>query len=164
VRYGSTIGVENNGGQKLFNDVVRDAMIIPLLDHNTNQFNKRDIVNGVEGLTIALQQGHWAFPCPKPPKVTARGAEEDDGLSPDAAELFGDVEPGKASDVHPEIQALIEEALVYDPSRPRKHTGDRLMAWWILSEVIRKSALQEFDEAVLPAADAPAFDFDLFSR
>ena len=28
------------------------------------------------------------------------------------------------------------------------------MAWWILSEVIRKSALAEFDDAVVPAAEA----------
>ena len=155
LRYSSTIGVENNGGQKLFANVAARVAIIPCIEHNTNQINKRDLVNGVEGLAIALSQGHWIFPCPKAPTMTPAGLVETD--DPEAAPSSMRGQP------HEELQALIDDALVYDPSRPRRHTGDRLMAWWILSEVIRKSALHEYDaHQVVPVDDVPSFD--LFSR
>lgn len=173
LRYGSTIGVENNGAQRLVARMITNTTAIPLIEHNTNQFNKRDIVNGVEGMAISLQSGEWIFPCPPAPKLGHKlGALDDDTPSAEAVELFGDdpttAKPSRASrDLvrgmpDAEILALHDEALVYDPSRPRKHTGDRLMAWWILSELIRKSALTEYDQSVLPAVDVP--DFDLFSR
>lgn len=146
-RYNSTIGVENNGGQNLWMDSIRDMTAIPLIDHNTNQYNKRHLANGVEGLAIALSQGGWVFPCPPRPKLHAQGMLE-------AGEGRGQA--------HEEIQALIAEALSFDPTKPREHVGDRLMAWWILSEVIRKSSLKAYDDAVLPAIDVP--DLDLFSR
>jgi hypothetical protein len=147
LRYGSTIGVENNGAQKMVMDLITDSTAIPLLDHNTNQFNKRDIANGVEGLATGLSQGEWVFPCPPKPTATGRGLDEGDG---------------QRGQPEPEIEHLMSEALVFDPSKPREHTGDRLMAWWILSETIRKSALREYDDAMLPAVDVP--DLDLFSR
>ena len=146
-RYSSTIGVENNGGQSMFMDAVTGFMAIPLLNHNTNQYNKRDVANGVEGLATALSQGIWTFPCPPRPKDAARGLDEDDGTR---------------GQPHEEIQALISEALSFDPTKPREHVGDRLMAWWILSETIRKSSLREYDLDVLPAGEAP--EIDLFSR
>lgn len=147
IRYNSTIGVENNGAQKMVMDMITDATAIPLLDHNTNMFNKRDIGNGVEGLARSLSASEWVFPCPPRPKNAARGLDDEDGVR-------GQPEP--------ELQALIAEALCFDPSKPREHTGDRLMSWWILSETIRKSALAAYDQAVLPAGDVP--DLDLFSR
>lgn len=154
-QYGSIIGIESNGGQRLFIDAASDITAIPLVEKNTG-VDKYTKTTGIESLGLELAQGYWIFPCPKPAR-----RDDGDGLVEDVDEddlntagwtLRGVGQP------HPELQALINEALVYDPT---KHTGDRLMAWWICAETIRKSALMAFADIQDPM-EVPALD--IFSR
>jgi len=144
-RYNTTIAVENNGIQKLVIDFLREATVIPLKDHNTNAVNKRDMAYGVEGLATEMSEGLWVFPCGDAATFDPRsGMTEDEDSEP-----------------HEELQAMIGEALTFDPTKPREHTGDRLMAWWICVSVMWKSALFELDEMELDL-DAPTHN--IFDR
>lgn len=152
--YSPIVGVESNGAQSMVADLMSEILAIPLQDKHTG-VNKWHYVNGVEGLANELAQGFWIFPCPEAPALTSDGyIEPSAGQLPTAWSLEG--KPG--GQPHHEIQELINEALVYDPA---KHTGDRLMAWWICAETLRTSAIgallgQEHVEQSAP--------FDLFSR
>jgi hypothetical protein len=135
-RYGSTVGVESNGGQNLLIDIgIRDRAMV-LAPHHTGM-NKHDIVNGIEGLSRELAQGLWEFPCPDAPTL-----DFDHGLieADDELDLSGDY-ISIGGQPHEDVQELINEAIVYDPAQIGKHTGDRLMAWWICREMIRRSAV-----------------------
>lgn len=145
LRYGSTIGVENNAAQKLVMDLISDFTCIPLLDHNTN-VNKHHYAHGVEGMANEVAQGFWIFPCPENARLDRDwGMIEEDGV----IDTLPDGQPD------PEIQALIAEALTYDPTA---HTGDRLMAWWICKEIMRASAFGDFLN-VEAIEDVPDLDF-----
>lgn len=133
-RYAPIIGVESNGGQQMIADMMSEILAIPLNDHHTG-VNKYHFAYGVEGLAHELAQGFWVFPCPRATKLEAGGMAEP-GAS---ASIEWSLEGKPGGQPHAEIQELINEALVCDLSS-RRHTGDRLMAWWICAETLRKSA------------------------
>lgn len=62
--------------------------------------------NGIESLGQELRTGLWVLPC-------------DTDLVP-----------------HEEVALMIKGAKGYDPNRPRKHTSDHLIAWWILRKAM----------------------------
>lgn len=62
---------------------------------------------GVEGIGIELAAGRWKIPC------------------------------GPAGELHPEIEAWIQDCMHYSPS-PKVHTGDRLMAVYIAWDGFRR--------------------------
>lgn len=71
------------------------------------------------------------------------------------------LESKAAGQPHHEVVELINEALVCDLSK-RQHTGDRLMAWWICAETLRRSAA-----GVLlgqPGGAGVGADFDWMAR
>ena len=72
--------------------------------------NKWDSTMGVEALSGALAMGRWVFPVPA---GTMEGAAYDN-----------------------DVAKLIEEALYFTPNKA-KHTGDRLMAWWLAEMGLR---------------------------
>ena len=71
--------------------------------------NKHDLVNGVQGLAEELDQSQWILPCSE-----------------------NDV-PGE------EMAKAIKGCMSYDPTKPKDHTSDWLMAWWICREGMRTS-------------------------
>jgi hypothetical protein len=149
--YAPIIGVESNGGQQMVAELVSEILAIPLIDKHTG-VNKYHYVNGIEGLANELSQGFWIFPSPKPLAADANGIVE-----PSTDQLPGawSLESKSGGQPHREIQELIDESLVYDPA---KHTGDRLMAWWICADTLRTSATGALlGQAML--AETPAFDW-----
>lgn len=154
-RYNSVIGVENNAAQQLVLELIQDITAIPLVEHNTN-VNKHYLATGVESLANELAKGFWIFPSPKHAQldldhglVEDESDESDDGLTWSL---------GKEGQPAPEIQALIGDALAYDPT---KHTGDLLMGWWICVETLRQSSVYSM-LGIEAAIDA--IPLDLFSR
>lgn len=144
LRYGATIGVENNSAQQRVLELVAEAYTIPLKEHHTG-INKHDQAHGVESLATELAQGHWIFPCPKEANL-----DHEWGLG------YGS--DGADEQPHEEIQGLVNEALVFDPT---KHAGDRLMAWWICTETMRKSAAAALCGV---QASTDVVDLSLFDR
>jgi hypothetical protein len=130
-RYGAHIWVENNAAQQLLIDLADDWTAIPLYPHNTNGHNKGDMQNGVEAIGRQMKKGKWAFPC-----------DEDmiAAVAPGALSSAGIRELTKGSKW---LMKLFMDCKSYDP---KKHTGDFLMALWILSEGIRKMASGEVYE------------------
>lgn len=117
--YKSRIRVEGNQGQKFIADFAKNANInIPIEAATTTSANKHSIEFGVESIFREFQNGEYIIPC------DANGR------------------------CHPEVQALLDEALYYDPST---HTGDRLMALWLAREAARKN---NYDDP-RPRAGAP---------
>jgi hypothetical protein len=149
--YAPIIGVESNGGQQMVAELVSEILAIPLIDKHTG-VNKYHYVNGIEGLANELAQGFWIFPSPKPLAADANGIVE-----PSTDQLPGawSLEGKAGGQPHREIQELIDESLVYDPA---KHTGDRLMAWWICADTLRTSATGALlGQAMLE--ESPSFDW-----
>lgn len=70
--------------------------------------NKFDERFGVESLAVEMRNGLWVIPS------------------------------GYEGGLHPELQAWIQEMLLYDPN---SHTGDRLMACWFAREVARSMGI-----------------------
>jgi hypothetical protein len=132
--FGSTIGVEDNGGQNLILEQWKKTTSLPLTDHHTGM-NKHHRMHGIEGLALELSQGRWILPSPDAPASDEVGIVDPH----DPYEMKRVREAEWAGEPHPEIQALIEGSLFYDPD-PAKHDDDRLMAWWICRETIRNSA------------------------
>ena len=148
--YQPIIGVESNGGQQMIADLMSEALAIPLNDHHTG-VNKYHFAYGVESLANELAQGFWIFPCPRSPTI------DEPGEGPGEWSL----ESKAAGQPHHEVVELINEALVCDLSK-RQHTGDRLMAWWICAETLRRSAA-----GVLlgqPGGAGAGADFDWMAR
>lgn len=135
--YHPIIGVESNGAQRMVSELLSEMLAIPLIDRETN-VNKYHYATGVESLANEVAMGFWIFPCPPHPQLDQdHGYIEPGPLLP--AEWSLDHQAG--GQPHHEVQELINQALVYDPSRGRsQHTGDRLMAWWICAETLRNSA------------------------
>ena len=125
-RYGSHIWVENNSAQQLLIDLGERFTAVPLYPHGTDRYNKGDTQNGVEAIGRQMKQGKWAVPC--------------------SAEMLGKVSPGALTTsgmremVDRHVLKLFMDCKSYNPE---KHTGDYLMALWILSEGIRKMASGE---------------------
>lgn len=133
LRWRPIIGVESNGAQGMVADLMSEALAIPLVHRDTG-VNKWHYVNGVEGLANELAQGYWVLPAPAvTPQMTTSGLVE-----PGDAPSTWSLEAKTAAQPHAEIRELIDESLTFDPS---KHTGDRLMAWWICAETLRMSAV-----------------------
>lgn len=127
-QFGAHVWVENNSAQQLLIDLGERYTHIPLYPHNTDRYNKYDMQNGVETIGRQMKQGKWAFPCSEalvdryaPGAMPSSGIRE---LAP------------------PFIHRLFMDCKSYDPV---KHTGDFLMALWILSEGIRKMATGEVE-------------------
>ena len=147
--YRPIIGVESNGGQAMASELMSEALAIPLMDKNTG-VNKWHYANGVEGLANELAQGYWLFPASPAPTPSRQGL-----IEPGEASTTWTLDVERAGQPHAEIQELINEALVFDPS---KHTGDRLMAWWICAETLRTSATGALMGEQL-AAEGPDIDW-----
>ncbi len=62
-RFGSTMCVENNGGQTLLIDMVDSLTCIPIIEHETTGANKHDVANGVEQMAAQVRKAKWVFPC-----------------------------------------------------------------------------------------------------
>lgn len=129
--FNSHIWVENNAAQQLLIDLGERFTAVPLYPHNTNQYNKGDLQNGVEAIGRQMKQGKWAFPC---------DAGLIDAVAPGSLGSAGVRELTKATEW---LQRLFMDCKSYDP---QKHPGDFLMAFWILSEGIRKMASGEVHE------------------
>lgn len=102
-RYQGIIIVENNGVQEWMLQFVRDESAVPVIPFNTGK-NKINPEHGISSLAIEMANGKWVIP-----------TNSDTGRS------------------DPEVEALVNEILAYDPS-PKAHTGDRLMAMWFARE------------------------------
>lgn len=150
LRYKPIIGVESNGAQGMVADLLGEALAIPLVHRNTG-IEKWHYINGVEGLANELAQGFWVLPGPaSAPSMTAQGLVEP-GEMPTAWSL----EAKTAAQPHAEVRELIDESLTFDPA---KHTGDRLMAWWICAETLRMSAVGALAGEQLSADLGQAWD------
>ena len=142
-RYHPIIGVESNGAQGMAAELMGEAIAIPLVEKNTG-IDKWHLVHGIEGLANELSEGYWVFPCePHPVLDASSGYVEPDGPS-----------DAKAGHPHPEVQELINEALLHQPG---KHDGDRLMAWWICAKTLRDSATGALMGQQM-MVEGPAFD------
>jgi hypothetical protein len=137
-RFGAHIWVEDNGAQNLLLELGEKYTAVPLYAHNTNRYNKGDLANGVEAVGRQMKQGKWVFPCNEalidaivPGAMTV----------PRMREILGEDDLASRH-----LLRLIMDCKSYDPE---KHTGDYLMAFWILSEGIRKMAAGE----VTPVGD-----------
>lgn len=130
-RYGAHIWVENNGAQQFVIDMGEKFTSVPLYPHNTHAFNKGDMQNGVEAIGRQMKQGKWAFPC---------DLDLMNAVAPGTLGSSGIRELTKANEW---LMRLFMDCKSYDPL---KHTGDFLMAFWILSEGIRKMASGEVHE------------------
>jgi len=105
--YKSVLQVEGNQGQKFIKDFAEEQKKdLPIKAVSTTSVNKHHVEYGVESIFREFQNGEWIIPCD---------------------------EHGRC---HPEVQALLDEMLYYDPTT---HTGDRLMALWMAREASRKN-------------------------
>lgn len=111
-RYNSLIVVEANGQQRLIKQFVNDQTSIPVKAFYTGK-NKTDPAFGIESLAIEFSAGKWIVP------------NHGGGIA------------GLQARMHPEVRALVDEMLRYDPA---SHTGDRLVACWIAREGARMAA------------------------
>jgi hypothetical protein len=109
--YASHVSCENNAAQQFLLDFAAEMDVDPIRPHTTTR-NKWDLVNGIEGIAMDLDQERWILPCSE-----------------------NDVPPE-------ELAMAIKAAKLYDPSRlTDDHTGDHLIAWWICREAMRVSAV-----------------------
>jgi hypothetical protein len=150
--YSPIIGVESNGGQAMVAELLSEALAIPLQEKNTG-INKYHYAHGVESLAHELEQGFWIFPCPEHPTL-----DLDHGYIEPAPDRPG-LEGKLATEPHPEVQELINEALIYDPNPGGRHSGDRLMAWWICAQTLRTSATGALLGQQMLAAGGDDFDW-----
>lgn len=127
-RFNAHIWVENNSAQQLLIDLGERFTAVPLYPHNTHATNKGDLQNGVEAIGRQMKKGKWAFPCDR---------TLIEAFAPGALGSAGMRELTKANEW---LMRLFMDCKGYDPE---KHTGDFLMALWILSEGIRKMASGE---------------------
>lgn len=111
-RYNSLVIVESNQAQRLVKQFVNEKSAVPVRAFYTGK-NKYDPAFGIESLAIEFSAGKWIVPC--------RGGER----------------RGLLCDMHPQIRALVNEMLRYDP---KSHTGDRLMSTWLAREGARLAA------------------------
>jgi len=107
---GSRQRVENNGTQEFLVQFAREA--VAYVESHCTGSNKADPTFGLEGIATEMHNGAIALPC----------------------EWVNDEGPLQF-DADPEIQALVAEMLDYEP---RKHVGDRLMAFWMAWHAIRE--------------------------
>jgi hypothetical protein len=115
--YGSVIAVEDNGAQQHLIDFAQELTAMAVSGTHTG-VSKWHVSLGVNGWAIEMGQGRWILPCPHESEFdTQRGI-----ISPAQPSI--------------EIQTLKKEALAFDPSKPREHTGDMLMALWIARKAI----------------------------
>jgi hypothetical protein len=110
-RFSPTFFVEDNGAQRWIVQIAARGEGLDVRAHNTHAGNKWSPTEGVEALAHAMANGVWALPCGEDKAVYRTG-------------------------IHPEIEALIEEMQEFDPSG-KLHTGDRLMALWMVDAGLR---------------------------
>lgn len=132
-RFGAHIWVEDNGAQQFILDFGERFTAIPIYPHNTHRYNKGDLTNGVEAVGRQMKQGKWIFPCPDDViNKTAPGAL---GMTAMRGILGTEDDP-----LSMHLLRLLMDCKSFNPE---KHVGDYLMAFWILSEAIRKMASGE---------------------
>lgn len=105
----SLVVVESNAQQAYIKQFVEDSSAVPVRAFYTGK-NKADPTFGLESIAIEMSAGKWVIPN-------------------HGGTLEGTIDP--------EVLALINEMLRYDP---RSHTGDRLMALWFAREGIRMAS------------------------
>lgn len=129
--YGSVIAVEDNGAQQHLIDFAKELTTMPIEGTHTG-VSKWHLSRGVEGWAIELSRGQWLFPCDK-------GAVIDNERG-----VLTAVQPAR------EIQELKNEAMAFDPSKPKEHTGDLLMALWIARKAIEMFSIPSMGEEGIP--------------
>lgn len=103
--------VENNGAQDFFIQFTSPQTALPIIPFTTG-VRKASPEFGIESIGVEMMHGKWIVP------------------SKDGA-------PGELSGADEEIDAWIEDMLMYQPA---KHTGDRLMASWLAREGVHLDA------------------------
>lgn len=110
--YGSQFFVEDNGAQQHLIDFAHEFTAMAVEGSHTG-VSKWHFARGVEGWAIELERGRWLLPSPKDAEFDSQRG------------VITAVMPA------PELQQLKKEAMAFDPSKPKDHTGDLLMALWI---------------------------------
>lgn len=105
-RFGSIMVVESVATQRWLVQILRKRTAIPVVPFNTDR-RKHDPRFGFETLALELANGKWVFP----------------GSG------------GEGGRTHPQVQALCDELLFYNP---KAHTGDRAMALWFANHAARR--------------------------